>query len=134
MTSINSSSFLYHIFPLGACGAERTNDFFSPPVPRLRQIHGWLDHVQSLGADTLFLGPVFESGSHGYDTANSLRAGPAPGNPGDLAALSRDLHQRGMRLVLDGVLTIPAASSGLPPILQTHGADSACRIVQQCPL
>lgn len=127
MTSINSSSFLYHIFPLGACGAERTNDFFSPPVPRLRQIHGWLDHVQSLGADTLFLGPVFESGSHGYDTANYYELDRRLGTRADLAALSRDLHQRGMRLVLDGVFNHTGRQFWAFRDLQTHGADSACR-------
>jgi len=103
MTNINSDSFMYHIFPLGACGAPKSNDFSSAPVPRLRQIHSWLDHIQTLGADTLFLGPVFESGSHGYDTANYYEVDRRLGTRTDLAELGKDLRQRGMRLVLDGV-------------------------------
>ncbi len=127
MTNINSNNFLYHIFPLGACGAERTNNFSSPPVPRLRQIHGWLDHVQALGADTLFLGPVFESGSHGYDTDNYYEVDRRLGRRADMAELGRDLRARGMRLVLDGVFNHTGRDFWAFRDLQTYGAASAYR-------
>lgn len=63
MTTINQNNIFYHIYPFGACAAPHFNDFQSAPQPRLRQIFGWLDHIQSLGANALYLGPVFESGS-----------------------------------------------------------------------
>ena len=63
---------IYHIFPLGLTGAPQHNDFSSPPTPRLEQLYAWLDHIQWLGADTLYLGPLFESTSHGYDTADYI--------------------------------------------------------------
>ena len=28
----------------------------------------WLDHIEKLGVTALYLGPVFESDRHGYDT------------------------------------------------------------------
>jgi len=127
MTNINSSNFLYHLFPLGACGAPRTNDFSSAPVSRLCQIHGWLDHIQSLGADTLFLGPVFESGTHGYDTANYYEVDRRLGTRADLAELGRDLRARGMRLVLDGVFNHTGRDFWAFRDLQTRGAASAFR-------
>jgi len=103
MTNINQNSIFYHIYPLGACDAPHFNDFQSEPQPRLRQILGWLDHIQSLGANALYLGPVFESGSHGYDTADYFHIDRRLGSRAELAELSRELHARGMRLVLDGV-------------------------------
>jgi glycosidase len=134
MTNINSNNFLYQIFPLGACGADRTNNFSSPPVPRLRQIHGWLDHVQALGADTLFLGPVFESGSHGYDTANYYEVDRRLGRRADMAELGRDLRARGMRLVLDGVFNHTGRDFWAFRDLQTYGAASAPGLVRKCAL
>jgi len=45
----------YHIYPLGLCEAPQHNDFFSPAQPRLDQLYGWIDHIQALGADALYL-------------------------------------------------------------------------------
>jgi cyclomaltodextrinase / maltogenic alpha-amylase / neopullulanase len=97
------SSFFYHIYPLGFCAAPEQNDFHSAPSPRLEQIHGWLDHIQALGANALYLGPLFESTRHGYDTADYYHVDRRLGEDGTLQRLSADLHARGMRLVLDGV-------------------------------
>src|SRR5437762_46869 len=58
-------AFFYHVYPLGLCGAEPRNDFHSAPVPRLDQLRGWIGHLRWLGADALYLGPLFESGAHG---------------------------------------------------------------------
>jgi glycosidase len=98
-----SDALFYHLYPLGFCGAPARNDFSSPPVPRLKKISAWLPHIQELGANALYLGPVFESTAHGYDTANYYEIDRRLGDRGTLARLSADLHHRGMRLVLDGV-------------------------------
>ena len=49
-------AIFYHIYPLGLCGAPEYNDFNMPPTPRLAQLHGWLDHIQGLGVNALYLG------------------------------------------------------------------------------
>jgi glycosidase len=103
MTHWIDSAIFYHIYPLGACGAPLVNDHTSQPISRIATIHGWLDHIQSLGANAIYLGPVFESTRHGYDTANYYEVDHRLGTRADLAALSADLHARGMHLVLDGV-------------------------------
>ncbi len=99
---INHTVF-YHIYPLGALGAPHSNDLSSAPINRLGQVHSWLDHIQSLGANALYLGPLFESTAHGYDTVNYYEVDRRLGTRADLRALSDELHARGMRLVLDGV-------------------------------
>ncbi len=124
MTTIDQNSFFYHIYPLGACAAPHFNDFQSEPQPRLRQIFGWLDHIQSLGANALYLGPVFESGSHGYDTADYYQVDRRLGTRADLAELSQALHARGMHLVLDGVFNHVGRSFWAFRDLQANGLNS----------
>jgi glycosidase len=103
MTHWSNDAFFYHIYPLGFCGAPEWNDFTSKPAQALDRIMGWLDHIQSLGANALYLGPVFESTSHGYDTADYNRVDRRLGTNATLASLSDEIHRRGMRLILDGV-------------------------------
>ena len=100
---INQNDIFYHIYPLGACGAPHENDFQSAPVPQLRQMISWLDHIQAMGFNAIYLGPVFESGSHGYDTANYYEVDRRLGTNQDLKDFSQELKNRGMALVLDGV-------------------------------
>ena len=103
MTRIHQNSIFYHIYPLGALGAPHRNDFSSQPVPRLREMLNWLDHIQALGVNAIYLGPMFESSSHGYDTANYYEIDRRLGTREDLRAFANELKARGMRLVLDGV-------------------------------
>ena len=96
-------SIFYHIYPLGLCGAPERNDLNSHIVFRLEKLIPWLDHIQSLGANAIYLGPVFESSSHGYDTIDYYHVDHRLGNNDTLRRFSEEAHQRGLRLVLDGV-------------------------------
>ena len=96
-------AIIYHIYPLGLCGAPPRNDFRAAAVPRLEQLYPWLDHIQNLGATALYLGPLFESTAHGYDTADYFQVDRRLGERATLVALAREMHRRGLRLVLDGV-------------------------------
>lgn len=63
-----------------------------------------LDHVQSLGADTLYLNPIHLAWTnHKYDALDYAAVSPEYGTRDDVKRLAADLHRRGMRLVLDGV-------------------------------
>jgi glycosidase len=103
MENWTEKAIFYAIYPLGFSGAPSENDFYSAPTPRLEQIEGWLEHILALGANALYLGPVFESSAHGYDTADYYWVDRRLGSNETLAQLSAALHHRGMRLVLDGV-------------------------------
>ena len=61
-----------------------------------------LDHIQELGADVVYLTPVFPAGSaHRYDASTFDRVDPLLGGDEALVRLSRALHERGMRLMVD---------------------------------
>jgi cyclomaltodextrinase / maltogenic alpha-amylase / neopullulanase len=98
-----NQAIFYHIYPLGFCGAPPSNDFSAPPVDRLQKVIEWLPHMRDLGMNALYLGPLFESTAHGYDTADYYHVDRRLGTDENLHELSSQLHQQGMRLVLDGV-------------------------------
>ena len=73
-----------------------------------------LDYVQKLGADVVYLLPIFKSPTnHKYDTEDYLAVDPQLGSMSDLKGLIGDLHGRGMRLMLDGVFNHVGATSAL---------------------
>lgn len=63
-----------------------------------------LDHIQELGANALYLTPIFQSASnHRYHTYDYLAVDPLLGGDAALRELIDAVHARGMRIVLDGV-------------------------------
>jgi glycosidase len=99
---VNNSVF-YHIYPLGAFGAPRHNDFVSEPVPRLDSMYDLIAHLERLGVNAVYLGPLFESDAHGYDTADYFSVDRRLGTNDTLAAVIRHCHDKGIRVILDGV-------------------------------
>jgi cyclomaltodextrinase len=63
-----------------------------------------LDHIADLGANALYLTPIFQSASnHRYHTYDYLAVDPLLGGDAALRELIDAVHARGMRIVLDGV-------------------------------
>ena len=94
-------SVFYQIYPLGFCGAPSQND--GNPVSRITKLADWAEHIRSLGANALYLSPIFESDAHGYDTRDFRKIDVRLGTNQDFAEVCRTLHQKGIRIVLDGV-------------------------------
>ncbi|MGH2411424.1 MAG: alpha-amylase family glycosyl hydrolase, partial [Chloroflexota bacterium] len=71
----------------------------------LAGIHQRLDYLQWLGVDALWLSPIYPSpmADFGYDVANYVDVDPLFGDLGDFDRLLAEVHQRGMRLLLDFV-------------------------------
>ncbi|MDA3941385.1 MAG: alpha-amylase family glycosyl hydrolase [Spirochaetia bacterium] len=100
-------AFFYHIYPLGLCGAEPENPALSegegPITHRLPEITEWLPYLVALGINALYIGPLFESESHGYDTLDYYKVDRRLGNNQDLQNLVEKCHNSGIRVILDGV-------------------------------
>ena len=92
----------YHIYPLGLTGAPAQNPY-TQPVPRLDALIPWLDHIKELGCNALYIGPLFESVGHGYETTDYYRLDSRLGTNETLKHFVAQCHGRGIRVVLDGV-------------------------------
>jgi cyclomaltodextrinase len=91
----------WQVYPLGFVGAYPDHGDHTPH--RLRRLESWLDYAVELGASGLALGPIFASETHGYDTVDHFRIDPRLGDDGDFDALVAAAHDRGLRVLLDGV-------------------------------
>lgn len=117
----------YHIYPLGLAGAPHTNDGVAAPEARLSQIHAWIPHLQSLGVSALYLGPVFEALTHGYDTTDYFTVDRRLGTNADLAGLVAALHAAGIKVILDAVFNHVGRGFWAFRDLLEHGERSAYR-------
>lgn len=124
MTHWSHAATFYHLYPLGALGAPSRNDFTRPPEGRLQRLHGWLKPLQDLGVDALYLGPLFESSAHGYDTADYFTVDRRLGTRDDLVRFCEDARAHGMRVVLDAVFHHVGRDFWAFRDVQAHGARS----------
>ncbi len=70
----------------------------------LDSVQGKLGYLEDLGVDVVYLNPIFESlTNHKYDASDYHRVDPVYGDRAELKELCDALHQKGMRLMLDGV-------------------------------
>lgn len=93
----------YHIHTLGFCGAPEYNDFSSPAAERLSRVADAAGHIVGLGCTAIYLGPLFESTSHGYDTVDHYHVDRRLGDNRTLRRVVDSLHGRELRVILDGV-------------------------------
>lgn len=76
-------------------------DFFGGDLPGVMEK---LDYLEALGVETLYFCPIFEaSENHRYGTADYSRIDPMLGTNADFSALCAAAHERGMKIILDGV-------------------------------
>lgn len=116
----------YHIYPLGLTGAPVHNDY-GAPQPRLRTLFPWIDHMAELGCNALYIGPLFESQSHGYDTTDYRKLDSRLGTNQDLKDFVAACHGRGIRVVLDGVFNHTGRDFFAFRDIQEHREDSQYR-------
>ena len=82
-------------------GSDRrySNDFFGGD---LNGITEKLDYIAGLGANTIYMTPIFAAASnHKYDTGDYTRVDPAFGTNDDFKRLTAEAARRGIRVVLD---------------------------------
>lgn len=95
-------AIFYHIYPLGLTGAPTHNEY-TQPVHRLREIFPWITHIKMLGCNAIYIGPLFESVGHGYETTDYRKLDSRLGTNDDLTEFVSLCHKEGIRVVLDGV-------------------------------
>ena len=82
-------------------GALDNDDFFGGDLWGVAEK---LDYISSLGADYIYLSPVFTAASnHKYDVGDYLSVDPSFGGDEALSFLAAEARKRGIGLILDGV-------------------------------
>ena len=97
-----NDAVFYHIYPLGMTGAPQVNDY-GAPVPRLRELFPWIDHIRRLGCNAIYIGPLFQSVGHGYETTDYKQVDSRLGTNDDFTEFVRRCHDEGIRVIVDGV-------------------------------
>jgi cyclomaltodextrinase len=109
-------AIFYQIFPDRFANGDKEND---PPnlvkwgsVPTswgfqggdLAGIEQKLDYLLDLGITAIYMNPIFQSTSnHRYNTTSYYQIDPKLGNLNDFHKLIKHAHQKGLRIILDGV-------------------------------
>ena len=90
---------VYQIYPRSYADASGDG------IGDLDGIRAHLDHVQSLGADAIWLSPIYPSpmADNGYDVSNYCDVDPVFGNLEIFDALLAEAHARELRVLLDWV-------------------------------
>lgn len=77
------------------------NDYFGGDFAGIKEK---AEYIASLGVDMVYLNPIVASQSnHRYDTADYFHADPYLGNNEELKQMIQELHNHGMKVILDGV-------------------------------
>lgn len=95
-------AIFYHIYPLGMTNAPKINDY-SAPQHRLMTLVPWISHIKEIGCNALYIGPLFESVGHGYETTDYKKLDSRLGTNEDLTEFVKICHKNGIRVILDGV-------------------------------
>jgi glycosidase len=127
MVSWAENTIWWSVYPLGALGAPIHHSTERALAHRLTGLTDWLDYLIGLGANGLSLGPIWDSTSHGYDVLNHLAIDPRLGDEADFTALVEACHNRGIRVMLDGVFNHVSWAHPAFQKALTSGQDSPNR-------
>lgn len=116
----------YHIYPIGMTGAPRTNTF-EAGEHRLNKLLDWLPHIKAIGCDAIYIGPLFESVAHGYETADYKKLDSRLGDNNDLINFVKACHERGIKVIVDGVFNHVGREFFAFKDLKEHRENSAYR-------
>ena len=92
----------YHIYPLGLLGAPKQNPY-GEVEHRLRMLFPWISHIKEIGCNAIYIGPLFESVGHGYETTDYKKLDSRLGDNQDLKDFVAECHRQGLRVIFDGV-------------------------------
>ena len=102
MSTWYEQAIFYHMYPLGMTGAPKTN-IQTEVTDRFKELDQWIPHIHSLGCNAIYIGPLFESSSHGYDTRDYKLVDRRLGTNESFREFTKLCHENGIKVVVDGV-------------------------------
>lgn len=95
------SAVFYHIYPLGLCGCPHDNN--GETGEHFDKLNEWAEHAKRIGCNAIYIGPLFESGSHGYDTTDYRLVDRRLGTNDDFKQFVKNCHANDVKVIVDGV-------------------------------
>ena len=95
------SAVFYHIYPLGLCGCPHDNN--GEKGAHFDKLNEWAEHAKRIGCNAIYIGPLFESGSHGYDTTDYRLVDRRLGTNDDFKQFVKNCHANDVKVIVDGV-------------------------------
>lgn len=93
----------------------------------LRGVDQRLDYLATLGVNTIYFNPIFDSGSnHGYDTQDYYRIDPYFGTQKDWDNLVKHADRLGIRIIVDGVFNHLSSDSPIFDRYHHYDTVGAC--------
>ena len=90
-----------NVLPWRSRGSVRNDEFFGGD---LQGVINKLDYLEELGITGIYLTPINEApSSHKYDTTDYMKIDPHFGDEETMVRLVRQAHERGIRVMIDGV-------------------------------
>lgn len=115
MTAWYDKATFYHMYPLGMTGSPFANPY---PVSngaadgtnrdvsadsRMDELIQWIPYLKSPHISAIYIGPLFESSTHGYDTRDFRLIDRRLGTNVSFRSFVDCCHEHGIRVVVDGV-------------------------------
>lgn len=91
----------YHIYPLGLCGCAKENT--GKEESHFDQLREWADHAAKINCTAIYIGPLFESVGHGYETTDYCKVDRRIGTNDDFKDYVAYCHKIGLKVIVDGV-------------------------------
>lgn len=119
-------AIFYHIYPLGLLDAPKENKY-DKVTHRLPQLNPWIDHIKEIGCNAIYIGPLFESEGHGYETTDYKKLDSRLGDNNDLKKFVKLCHKAGVKVIFDGVFNHTGRSFFAFKDLKEHREGSRYR-------
>lgn len=97
-----NEAVFYHIYPLGLLGASMENKG-NEVEHRFSELEKWIPHLEEMSITAIYIGPLFESSTHGYDTRDYKIVDRRLGDNEDFKHFVGECHKAGIKVVVDGV-------------------------------
>ena len=84
------NAIFYHIYPLGLSGCSKENK--GECESHFDKLNEWAAHAASIGCNAIYIGPLFESEGHGYETVDYRRVDRRLGTNDDFKDFVKRCH------------------------------------------
>ena len=95
------SAVFYHIYPLGLCGCKKENT--GEAEYHFDILKEWAQHIAKMNFTAIYIGPLFESVGHGYETTDYKKVDIRLGSNHDFKEYVQYCHELGLHVIVDGV-------------------------------